>query len=125
MSSAMFLAQLEHKCQPLISRFAFIQRLGRCFLFASALIFISLVLGMLGYHGFEHMKWIDAFDNAAMILSGMGPLSVPQSWWGKLFAGVYALYSGLVLIIATGMIVAPIFHRLMHRFHLESAAEGE
>ena len=121
----MFLARLESKCQPLISRVRFMQRLGRCFLLASTLIFISLLLGMAGYHFFERMKWIDAFDNAAMILSGMGPLSVPQTWCGKLFAGVYALYSGLVLIIATGIIVAPIFHRLMHRFHLESEGERE
>ena len=119
----MFLARLENKCQPLLSRLAFIQRLGRCFLLASALILFSLLLGMAGYHGFEHMKWIDAFDNAAMILSGMGPLSVPQTWCGKLFAGCYALYSGLVLIIAASIIVAPIFHRLMHRLHLEAEAE--
>jgi len=121
----MFLSRLESKCQPLLDRLAFIQRLGRCFLLASALIFLSLLLGMCGYHGLEHMKWIDAFDNAAMILSGMGPLSVPQTWCGKLFAGLYALYSGLVLIIATGIILAPIVHRVMHRFHLETEGEQQ
>jgi hypothetical protein len=121
----MLLSHLESKCQPLLDRLAFIQRLGRCFLLASALIFASLLLGMCGYHGFEHLRWIDAFDNAAMILSGMGPLSVPQTWWGKLFAGCYALYSGLVLIIATGIILAPIVHRVMHRFHLEEEGERE
>ena len=121
----MFLSRLETKCQPLLDRLAFIQRLGRCFLAASALIFVSLLGGMCGYHFFERMAWLDAFDNAAMILSGMGPLSVPHTTWGKLFAGLYALYSGLVLIIATGIILAPIVHRVMHRFHLEEEGERE
>lgn len=75
---------------------------------------------MAGYHHFEGMEWIDAFVNAAMILSGMGPLTPLQTWGGKLFAGIYALYSGLALIFATGIIFAPIVHRLFHRFHLAS-----
>jgi hypothetical protein len=66
------------------------------------------------------MGWVDAFANAAMILSGMGPLSPPQTTGGKLFAGLYALYSGLALIVATGIILAPVVHRLLHRFHVES-----
>lgn len=74
---------------------------------------------MLGYHYFEEMAWIDAFANASMILSGMGPIGEVRSWSGKLFAGCYALYSGLVLIAAAGIVAAPIFHRILHRFHMD------
>ncbi len=75
---------------------------------------------MAGYHHFEKMGWIDAYANAAMILSGMGPLAPMQTTGGKLFAGTYALYSGLVVIIATGLILAPVVHRALHRFHMAS-----
>jgi hypothetical protein len=96
-----------------------LKRLGRNFALASLLIGVSLGGGMAGYRYFEGMAWIDAFANAAMILSGMGPLSPLQTWGGKLFAGLYALYSGLVLIMAAGIIFAPLVHRLLHRFHAE------
>lgn len=74
---------------------------------------------MLGYRYFEGMEWIDAFANASMILSGMGPLTPLETSNGKLFAGLYALYSGLALILATGILLAPVVHRLLHQFHLE------
>ncbi len=83
------------------------------------MIGLSLFAGMLGYHIFEDMRWVDAFANASMILSGMGPLDAPKSDAGKIFAGCYALYSGLALILAAGLILAPIAHRLLHRFHVE------
>lgn len=98
----------------------FVLRLGRSFLAAFLLIGASLLAGMFGYHHFEGMPWIDAFVNASMILSGMGPLSPLQTWSGKLFAGLYALYSGLILIVAAGVLFAPVVHRLYHRFHVES-----
>ena len=79
----------------------------------------SLGLGMAGYHYLEKLAWLDAFVNAALILSGMGPLGPLQTTGGKLFAGIYALYSGLALIAVTGIIFAPIVHRLLHRFHME------
>ncbi len=110
----------ESKHQPLLPRRQFVRRLARNFAAAGLLIGVSLVGGMMGYHAFEGMDWIDAFANASMILSGMGPLSPLQTWAGKLFAGLYALYSGLVLIAATGIIFAPIVHRLLHRFHVGS-----
>ena len=72
---------------------------------------------MIGYHRLEGMPWIDAFANAAMILSGMGPLEPLHTWGGKMFAGWYALYSGLVVIVVAGIILSPIIHRVMHRFH--------
>jgi hypothetical protein len=103
-----------------LSRRAFAKRLARSFGLASLLIGVSLVAGMAGYHYLEGMEWIDAFANAAMILSGMGPLGPLQTWGGKLFAGLYALYSGLALIVATGILFAPVVHRLLHEFHVET-----
>src|SRR3954468_3460899 len=102
----------ESKQQPLLSRRRFLRRLLGNFSAASLLIGVSLLAGMAGYHWLEGMAWIDAFANASMILSGMGPLSPLQTWGGKLFAGLYALYSGLVLIVAAGIVFAPVVHRL-------------
>src|SRR5438552_2691104 len=122
MTSRHFLGY-ESKTQPLLSRRAFLYRVVRSFAAACMLIGISLAGGMLGYRTFEGMAWIDAFANASMILSGMGPLAPLQTWGGKLFAGLYALYSGLALIFATGIIIAPIVHRVLHRFHLETESK--
>ena len=72
---------------------------------------------MLGYAGIERLPWIDAFLNAAMLLGGMGPVDVPKTDAGKLFAGVYALYAGLVFIVTAGLVVTPVLHRLLHHFH--------
>jgi hypothetical protein len=77
----------------------------------------SLFLGMLGYHLLVKLPWVDAFLNASMLLGGMGPIDAPQTSAGKLFAGIYALYAGLVFLIVVGIILAPIVHRIMHRFH--------
>lgn len=114
----------ESKHEPVIPRRHFLRRLGRNALAALALICVSLVGGMAGYHWLEGQIWIDAFANAAMILSGMGPLNPLQTWGGKLFAGLYALYSGLMLIFITGIILAPIVHRVLHRFHVEAERQG-
>jgi hypothetical protein len=80
---------------------------------------------MAGYSYFEGMSSVDAYANAAMILSGMGPLAAPQTTFGKIFAGTYALYSGLILILATGLVLSPVFHRVLHRFHLEREEDEE
>jgi len=114
----------ESKHQPLISRQAFARRLARNFAAALVLIAVSLIGGMAGYRYLEGMAWIDAFANASMILSGMGPLGTLQTWGGKLFAGLYALYSGLALVLATGIVFAPVVHRMLHRFHLEEDKES-
>jgi hypothetical protein len=114
---------LEHKGQPLLGRRAFARRLAASFGAASALIAASLAAGMAGYHFLEGLEWIDAFVNAAMILSGMGPLDPPKTWGGKLFAGCYALYSGLAVILAAGILFTPVVHRMLHRFHLEVGKE--
>ena len=114
--------RFEGKRQPLLPRPAFVRRLARNFAAASALVGVSLLGGMLGYHLTEGMGWVDAFANAAMILSGMGPLEPLKTTGGKVFAGCYALYSGLVLVMAAGVVLAPVAHRMFHRFHLEEGA---
>ena len=76
-------------------------------------------IGMAGYHGYEGLPWIDAFLNAAMILSGMGPLFQPATPGGKIFAGLYALYAGLIFLVMAGVLLAPVMHRVLHRFHWE------
>lgn len=80
---------------------------------------VSLLLGMWGYHYFESMDWIDAYANAAMILSGMGPLKNLETYEGKIFAGTYALFSGVIYLVIVAIIFAPIFHLVLHRFHIE------
>ena len=83
----------------------------------------GLVIGMAGYALFENMTATDAYVNAAMILSGMGPLGELKSTGGKIFAGSYAIFSGLLIVIATGFVLAPVFHRVLHRFHVEQKGE--
>jgi hypothetical protein len=110
----------ESRHEPLLTRGEFARRLAGNVGASALLIALSLFGGMAGYRYFEGMEWIDAFANASMILSGMGPLTPLETAGGKLFAGSYALYSGLAVIIATSIILAPVLHRLLHRFHLES-----
>jgi hypothetical protein len=86
---------------------------------ALALILASLVLGMLGYEHFEGLPWRDAFLNSAMLLGGMGPVDMPRTPNGKLFAGVYALYAGLVFLVTIALLFAPALHRLLHSVHWE------
>jgi len=82
-----------------------------------AIVALSLAIGMAGYVLFEHLSWLDAFLNAAMLLGGMGPVHNPATSAGKLFAGLYALYCGLVVIVATGAFLVPVLHRAIHLFH--------
>ena len=89
------------------------------------LILASLAVGIAGYAGFEDLEFVDAFLNAAMILSGMGPLFSPETTGGKIFAGLYALYSGLAVLIIAAVMFAPVLHRVLHRFHLEQRDEDE
>ena len=114
----------EARHQPLLSRPAFFRRLATHFLVSVLFVGSSLLVGMAGYRYFEGMSWIDAYANAAMILSGMGPLTPLETWGGKLFAGSYALYSGLAVIVAVSIILGPVVHRLLHRFHLQSDKEN-
>ena len=108
----------EHHKAPLATRPIFLRRLGRSVAVGLGIVLVSLGAGMIGYHFIEGISWVDAFEEAAMILSGMGPTVPMQSFAGKFFAGCYALYSGLILILTIGLMVAPIVHRFFHKFHL-------
>ncbi len=110
----------EHRHRPLLSRPAFRRRVLLHFCASVALIAGSLGIGMAGYAYFERLGWLDAFLNAAMILGGMGPVDLPRTAGGKLFAGLYALYSGLAVLVTAGIVFAPVLHRLMHKFHLDA-----
>jgi hypothetical protein len=110
----------EGRHAPLASRRRFVRRVLSHFGIVTAVIAVSLGVGMGGYRYFEGMDWIDAYLNAAMLLGGMGPVEPKlQTVSGKLFAGAYALYAGMVVLVAAGILTAPVFHRFMHRFHLE------
>ena len=110
----------ERLKEPLAPPRVFLGRVLSNFSLVIILIVVSLAIGMWGYHDFERMSWIDAFANASMILSGMGPLGPLNTTAGKLFAGLYAIYSGLFLIVAAGILLAPMAHRFLHRMHLAS-----
>jgi len=107
----------ETKNQPPVARAKFARRLLVHTLAALGLLAASLALGMLGYMVFEDLSWIDAFLNASMLLGGMGPVNLPQTAAGKLFAGIYALYAGLVFIVTAALLFTPVLHRMLHRFH--------
>ena len=109
----------EPRSTPPLPRAHFLRRLVNHFLAASGLVIGSLLAGMWGYHAFEGLGWLDAFINAAMLLGGEGPLEQPHSVAGKIFAGTYALYSGVLFIAVAGLILAPVVHRILHRFHWE------
>ena len=113
----------ERRNQPLASRRIFLRRFAYGVACGLALISVSLFAGMLGYHVTEGLSWLDAFVNAAMLLGGMGPIDQLHTVGGKWFAGFYALYCGLIVIIVTGIIFAPVVHRFMHRFHLEKKGD--
>lgn len=109
----------EHRRQPLLSPREFLVRQLIYLLVAIGIIAGSLLLGILGYHFFEGLAWIDALVNAAMLLGGMGPVNELHTTAGKLFASFYALYAGIVFLVSVGVILAPLYHRFLHRFHLE------
>lgn len=109
----------ESHHQPLISKEEFILRLLKHTVIAVLILILSLLIGVLGYHFFENLSWIDALLNAAMILGGMGPVNILTTNAGKFFASFYALYSGVVFLVVVGVILAPILHRFLHRFHLD------
>ena len=110
----------EQRKRPLLPRRAFYARVARSVALAVGIVLVSLGIGMAGYHGFEQLSWLDAFLNAAMILSGMGPVTPMQTTGGKLFAGCYALFSGLAFITSASVMLAPVMHRFLHKFHLEN-----
>jgi hypothetical protein len=107
----------ERRGERLLTRRAFARRLLAHGAAGGAVVAASLALGMAGYAYFEGLSWLDAFLNAAMLLGGMGPVDPPQTDGGKLFAGLYALYAGLAFLVLAGIVLAPVVHRILHRFH--------
>lgn len=118
------LLRFESRHEQPLERRAFLLRAALFFALGTALVGGSLGVGMLGYSHYEGLAWRDAFLNAAMLLGGMGPVEEPRSPGGKLFAGAYALYAGLVFLVAVGVTLAPVLHRALHSFHLESDGES-
>lgn len=109
----------ESKRETPLPHAGFIKRLLRHLAAALALLLLSLLIGMAGYAYFEHLSWVDGFVNSAMLLGGMGPVNLPATTGGKLFAGCYALYAGLVFIVTAALMFTPVLHRLLHKFHWE------
>jgi hypothetical protein len=113
----------EQRHEPLLPRPLFVRRVARWSAAAATILLGSLAVGVWGYHFFEGLPWIDALLNASMIAGGMGPVDPIRTTAGKLFASFYALYSGLAIISAAGILFAPIFHRFLHRFHVEAGED--
>lgn len=106
-----------------VSRRVFIGRIVVHFAAAAGLLVVSLALGIAGYMALEHLTPLDAFLNSAMLLGGMGPVDRPRTESGRFFAGCYALYAGLVFIVAAGLLLAPTLHRVLHKFHWDDTSE--
>ncbi|MFN3347977.1 hypothetical protein [Pseudorhodoplanes sp.] len=117
------IARLERRSEHVIARRHFAARMGLALLIWAAITVTGLAIGMAGYAYFEGMGLVDSFVNAAMILSGMGVFDDLKHQSGKIFAGFYALLSGLIFLIATSFVLAPIFHRILHHFHVEGGRE--
>lgn len=115
----MHLFRFEHRNSRLAPPAVFLGRLARSIVFASGMIVAALVIGISGYMLTERMPLLDAYLNAAMLLGGMGPVDQLHTSAGKFFAGAYALFCGLLIVIASGVVLAPILHRVLHALHVE------
>jgi hypothetical protein len=114
----------ESPVPPLVSRRLFLRRVTRNAVAAGAFLAFSLAVGTVGYHHFGNIGWLDGFLNASMILTGMGPVDKMESAGGKLFAAFYALYSGVGFLTTVVVLLAPIHHRLLHKFHLDAEEDA-
>lgn len=110
----------EHRGEPPIHRQEFIQRLVVNGGLAAAIVSVSLGIGVAGYHWIADFSWLDAFLNASMILGGMGEVGDLTTPGAKIFAGFYALYAGMILIVVGAVLLTPVLHRVLHRFHWEA-----
>ena len=111
----------ETRREPVAPKAVFVSRMLRNLVVAMGLLAVCLAIGVLGYHYFAHVPWIDALHNASMILSGMGPVVEIKNSGGKLFSSAYALFSGVAFITNIGIILAPAAHRLFHRLHVDDS----
>jgi hypothetical protein len=109
----------EHRKAPLLSKKAYHRRLIRSVLIGLAIVVSVLTFGMIGYHYVENISWVDAYLESAMIFAGMGAIHPIQTTGGKIFAGSYALLSAFTLILPITIVLLPILHRFLHKFHLE------
>lgn len=110
----------ESKDKPLISRGQFYRRILRSVFYAGILVAVSLLVGVLGYHWIGKLGWVDSLLNSSMILTGMGPVSPMKTIAAKLFASFYAIFSGIAFLTTAGVMLAPIAHRILHKFHLDT-----
>jgi hypothetical protein len=115
----------EHKSQPLLTPWAFYARMARSAAAVAGIVAFSLYLGSAGYHYLGGLTWIDALLNASMILTGMGPVDPLPNAAAKLFATFYALYSGIAFLTVMAVLVAPLLHRFLHKFHLEISEQDD
>jgi len=120
----MAIMRYEHYRQPLISRRKFYLRVAGHVLVALGIVAVSWGIGIWGYHFFEGFSWIDSTVNSAMILGGMGPVNPLTTNGGKLFASFYALFSGIIFLVAVAVLLAPLAHRFLHKFHMEFGPKG-
>ena len=121
----LWMSRLERMGQPLAPFVVFARRLGRNFLVTLVIVGFSLALGTVGYHYLGSLSWLDGLLNAAMILTGMGPVDRMESPTGKLFATFYALYSGIAFLTMMAVLMAPVYHRFIHYFHLQEEKDEE
>ena len=110
----------ERKSEPIASRTIFIRRMAACFGVSLTMIAVSLGIGICGYHWTAKLSWLDSLLNASMILGGMGPVDRLDNAAAKVFASAYAIFSGLMFISVMGVILTPVVHRVMHKFHLDA-----
>lgn len=109
----------EDRHTPPLPPRRFVRRMADHVALAAVLVFVSLLVGMWGYEHYEHLAWRDAFVNTAMLLGGMGPVDPLRTNGGKVFAGIFALYAGVVFLVVAGLFLVPLIHRIAHLFHFE------
>lgn len=113
----------ERRHEKLVPFHRFVWRMALSLLLTLAVLLVALGIGMIGYHLAAGLHWIDALLNASMILTGMGPVDPMSTTSAKIFASCYALFSGVVFLSSIGFVLAPVFHRILHKFHLDEASE--
>ena len=111
----------ENANQPLLSRRRFVKRLAFNLLLSMFVISICLLIGVFGFHLINGNSWIDSLHNASMLLGGMGPVVEMHSDKAKLFSSAYAMFSGVIFITNIGLLLAPVIHRILHRFHVQNS----